>query len=78
MNKNKTTTGAIKDHSSAIEEIAYNGGDSELRVTFNTGEVYAYYNVPRAVVAEVIGAESMGSAFHQKIKNTFECDKLNV
>jgi len=55
--------------SSNIVAIGYDEEDRRLRVTFkNGGATYDYLNVEPETHAAVIGADSVGSAFHRLIR----------
>jgi len=62
----------IKDGSVAVENLNYNGNDAVLTVEFTTRGRYEYYNVDRATAAKVMGAESLGRAFHAFIRGKFD------
>jgi hypothetical protein len=42
-----------------------------LRLAFNAGGIYEYYNVPQGVVSELQAAQSAGSYFHQFIRERY-------
>lgn len=52
--------------SSNIHSATYVG--TTLTVTFHSGGVYSYLNVPASVVEQFVAAESVGKAFHSLIK----------
>jgi len=51
--------------------------DNTLRVLFKHGGTYEYDDVPREVLDEVLGAESVGAAFSQLIKNNYIFRKVD-
>lgn len=61
-------------NSSNISSVSYNplqGTDEEigtLTVTFKSGMVYAYSQVPLLVVGRMLEAESIGKAFNELIR----------
>jgi len=54
--------------SSNIAAMGYDEEDKRLRVTFKSGATYDYLNVEPETHAAVIGADSVGSAFHRLIR----------
>lgn len=64
--------------SSCFSEIGYDRGSGTLVVTFrDSGDSYAYDEVPKSVWNDFFDAESMGSYYNQKIKGLFDCVKLD-
>lgn len=49
----------------------------DLRITFHTGAVYDYENVPAEVEQELYGAESSGSFFAREIKNVYVAKRVS-
>jgi len=60
--------------SSNLKSMEYDQGT--LRLTFNAGGVYEYYNVPQPVVSELQQAQSAGSYFHQFIREKYNFKRL--
>lgn len=56
-----------KVESSNIKAIAHDG--TTMGVSFHSGAVYAYDNVPRGVFDEVVVASSVGRAFHHMVRS---------
>ena len=54
--------------SSNLVAIGYDEEDKRLRVTFKSGATYDYLNVEPETHAALIGADSVGSAFHRLIR----------
>ena len=54
--------------SSQIAELAYDEKQAKMYVTFHTGAIYVYMDVPQEVFVQVLSAPSVGSAFTQIIK----------
>jgi len=48
-----------------------------LELEFNTGSVYQYFDVPRAVYQELIAADSIGAYVNQVIKPRYRCTKIS-
>lgn len=55
--------------SSSIESMGYSQSEQELEVEFKDGDIYLYQNVPQSTFDQLINARSVGSAFHQLIRN---------
>lgn len=60
--------------SSDIHSVGYENGT--LYIRFNSGGLYAYYNVPQNVYTNLMNASSKGRFFHQNIKNVYAYAKL--
>jgi hypothetical protein len=60
--------------SSNLNNMEYDNGT--LRLAFNAGSVYEYYNVPQAVVNELQAAQSAGSYFHQFIREKYSFKRV--
>ena len=54
--------------SSNLVAIGYDAEDKRFRVTFRSGATYDYLNVEPETHAALIGADSVGSAFHRLIR----------
>lgn len=55
--------------STDISSIGYEG--TTLHIRFNSGGLYAYYNVPASVYNGLMGASSKGKYFHANIKGRY-------
>ncbi len=55
--------------SSDISSIGYEG--STLHIRFNSGGLYAYYNVPAGIYNALMSAASHGKYFHANIKGRY-------
>lgn len=55
--------------SSDISSIGYEG--STLHIRFNSGGLYAYYNVPASIYNALMSASSHGKYFHANIKGRY-------
>jgi len=62
--------------SSNIESIGYDAGSGVLEVEFKGGSVYQYSGIPQEVYNELMEAGSVGSFIHRRIKNVFECERI--
>ena len=58
--------------SNAIERIIYDAATRQLRVTFNGGNTYKYYDVPRAVYESFLEADSKGLYFNGYIRDRYD------
>lgn len=66
----------INVSSSNVNAIGYDSGTSTLRVRFNDGSEYDYYNVPENIYNDFLSAGSPGTFLHQVIKGQFSYAKL--
>lgn len=62
--------------SSNIDSIGYDEDTEKLRVRFNDGGTYEYQDVPGNVFTGLRDAASVGSYFHNRIKNVYTSTKL--
>ena len=62
--------------SSVIRRFRYDAADRRLTVTFTSGAVYAYLDVPPEVAAALDQAESQGRLFGEAIRAGFAFDRL--
>lgn len=62
-------------NSSNLASMEYDNGT--LRLAFNAGGVYEYYNVPQPVVNELQQAQSAGTYFHQNIRANYKFKRLS-
>lgn len=60
--------------SSNLSSMEYDQGT--LRIVFNAGGVYEYYEVPQTVVSELQQASSAGSYFHQFIREKYSFKRV--
>lgn len=58
--------------SDVIHAIGHDDETSVLEIIFNTGQIYQYRGVPRAVFEELMRAESKGNYFQENIRDEFE------
>jgi len=61
--------------SSNISAIGYEG--STLRVRFNNGSLYDYYNVPASVYDGLMSAPSKGSYLASRVKGVYRYSQIN-
>jgi len=58
----------------ASSNLAFGRYDDEtqrLEITFQSGDVYEYQNVPQGIWAGLIAASSPGSYFHRQVRSRF-------
>ncbi len=57
--------------SSTIKSVEYDDEARELDITFTSGKMYRYFNVPLEIYAEFLDAGSKGKFFNDNIKGAF-------
>lgn len=57
--------------SSAIDRVRYDAQRRELAVTFRSGRVYVYADVPEETYAALLAADSKGAFFNAAIRDVF-------
>lgn len=62
-------------NSSAIKFIDYNRENSELYITFSSGNTYTYFSVPESVYNAFLSAASKGHFYNEHIKNSYTANK---
>jgi hypothetical protein len=60
--------------SSLISRIAYDDAARTLRITFRSGSVYVYHDVPRTDFDALKAAPSAGRYYNACIKGRFRCE----
>ena len=60
----------IKVVSSNVRAVGYY--DNDLYVDYDSG-TYVYYEVPEAIYASLLKAESKGKFMHAEVKGKFKC-----
>lgn len=61
--------------SSLITSLGYDPHVLELEIEFKDGSVHTYQGVQPHVHAELVGAPSIGSAFHKLIRGKYDSRK---
>jgi hypothetical protein len=64
--------------STVIRDFSYNVASRQLTVTFVTGRVYAYAEVPPAVVSAFRNSGSKGRFFNQDIRDHYDCREITA
>jgi lysyl-tRNA synthetase class 2 len=62
--------------SSVIADIEYNAGRQRLRVTFVTGRIYEYVDVPEDVASSFQSAFSKGTFFNVFVRDRYDFKEL--
>ena len=62
--------------SSVIKKMEYKDDDRRLRITYVSGNVYDYLNVPRAVFEEMQASGSKGTFLNTQIKGRYDFEKV--
>ncbi len=62
--------------SSVISKISYDPASSTLRITFVSGSIYDYQNVPLNIYQSIKQAPSKGIYFNQFVKGTYPFIKI--
>jgi hypothetical protein len=62
--------------STVIAQIDYNPDTRILRITYTSGEVYAYYDVPDSIYISLMQSRSKGYFLNKAIKGTYDYKKL--
>lgn len=57
--------------SSRILKMSYIKSKKLLTITFNSGAIYEYYDVPMEVTDDIIQADSLGKYFDKNIKGIY-------
>ena len=57
--------------SSRILKMSYIKSKKLLTITFNSGAIYEYYDVPMEVTGGIIQADSLGKYFDKNIKGIY-------
>jgi len=63
--------------SSNIKSIGYDEETRIMEVEFHSGGIYQYKNVGKEVFTSFMESESKGSYFHQYVKGTFQCERID-
>ncbi len=62
--------------SAVIRDFSYNVATRQLVVTFVTGRIYAYADVPADVHNAFRASGSKGRFFNQEIRDCYDCRKI--
>lgn len=64
--------------STVIEHFTYDPEQLTLKITFRSGNVYVYKQVPEYIYEELQIAGSKGQYFNNFIKNIYDYERLTV
>jgi KTSC domain-containing protein len=62
--------------SSVIRKVRYDRATATLEIEFHSDKVYRYFAVPHAIYAGLIGAESVGAYFNEKIRERYPEERV--
>jgi hypothetical protein len=62
--------------STVIQDFSYNVATRQLVVTFVTGRIYAYADVPPDVVNAFRNSGSRGRFFNSEIRDNYKCREI--
>jgi KTSC domain len=62
--------------SSVIKKIEYQDDSRRLRITFVSGDIYDYLNVPKAVFEEMRASGSKGAFLNALVKGRYDFEKV--
>ena len=77
QNSEKTIETFSPLDSSFIIKMSWYADGNILMLTFNTGSIWAYYDVPFEVYSGFCKAKSYGSYFNANIRNAYESQRVN-
>lgn len=63
-------------NSTNLQSMEYDSPAKKLKISFNAGGTYEYYNVPQIVVYELQAAASAGSYFHRFIRDKYKYKRI--
>jgi len=66
----------ISVSSSNLSAVGYDKSTMTMHIRFNSGRLYAYFNVPENVYRELMSAGSHGSYFNSFIKGCYGDTKI--
>ena len=64
--------------STVIPDRFYDAATSRLTITFVTGRIYIYEDVPPDIVADFDGASSKGQFFNAHIRDRYRCREVTA
>ena len=62
--------------SSAVVSVGYDESQQILELEYIDGDVYQYFDVPKAVHRALLDAPSIGQFVNAEIKGTFQYEKV--
>jgi hypothetical protein len=76
MGASVTESFGVAMPSTAIAHIAYDDTNRRLTVTFVTGRVYEYFDVPAGIAASFNRAASRGGFFNRHIRDHYDFHEI--
>jgi hypothetical protein len=67
-------TTALK--STSLAEVGYEREESLLRIQFQSGAIYEYFDVPANVYEDLLHASSAGRFFNENVNGEFDFQRL--
>jgi hypothetical protein len=64
--------------STVIEHINYSEETRELKITFLSGAVYIYFDVPRDVYDQFKAYKSKGTYLNKFIRDKYEFERIDI
>ena len=59
-----------------MASVGYDAKQATLEIEFCTGDVYEYFDVPRAVFRALLTASSKGGFFHAEIDGAYRFEQV--
>lgn len=59
-------------NSSNLSEVTYHSPTQTMEITFHSGHIYRYANIPRNVFQDLISAPSAGRFYNRFIRGRFD------
>jgi hypothetical protein len=64
--------------SSSLSAIGFDGSVNELYVSFRSGKVYCYFQVPSSVHRGLLSAPSLGRYFNETVRDRYPSLRLRA
>ena len=62
--------------SSNLAAVGYDPSSQVLEIEFKSGSVYDYFGVPQGLYEQLMAAASLGTFFHQYIRDAFQTQRV--
>ena len=62
--------------STNVASAGYDDATCTLEIEFHNGGIYQYFDVPRSIYDELVGAGSPGRFLHQQIRGVFRYARI--
>jgi hypothetical protein len=63
--------------SQALSSVGYDAARRVLEVEFTNGRVYQYFGVPRHEVERLLGADSQGAFFSDRVRDRYPYEQVH-